>query len=370
MPPSHRPTAVSTSDRLLPLILFAALTMVTLIVLSNFPKYLIAGDELLSNSTIETDLTGWEQIGKSGAFSHSQNTAVLTQRSADQSSRLSQTINNDDLAGTYLVTAQLGSKNIVAGTEDWQNGAVVVVRTDNNKKRIGSYEVAGIQGTQNISEYKKFIELPTPTSHITVTARILNATGELLVGSVSLKPVVKQTYYELLRTLLIASWVSISLMVIALHLRRFGITTPFIILCSIAALAFIGTLMPKQFAIDLNASIANLMPQQISLGLKQTFNHFFPGYIGHANQEISKFGHWLAFFCLTFAASLFLQRTSVYYIIASTLTLAAATETLQFLTSARTPHINDFIIDASGIFIGLVVALPICWLMKKKHPIS
>lgn len=366
MRPSKVTTPATPSDRLIPLALFAALTLATLIVLSNFPKYRIAGNELLSNSTVETDLTSWETIGKSRAFSHHQNTVILTQQSAKQSSRLSQHIKIDELADAYLVTAQLGSNNIVAGAEDWQNGAVVVVRTDKNNKRIGSYEIAGIQGTQEISEYKKFIELPAPTTNITVTARLLNATGELLVGSISLKPAVKQAAYPTLRIILIASWVSISGMLILLHLRRFGITTPFIILCSIAALAFIGTLMPKQFAIELNASIANLMPEQFSAALKQTFNHFFPGYIGHANQEISKFGHWLAFFCLTLAAVLFLQRTSIYYIIASTLLLAAATETLQFLTSARTPHIYDFIIDASGVFVGLVVALPIRRLAKKK----
>ena len=361
-------TALPTNnkDRLLPLALLAILTLATLLLLLNYPKYKVTGEELLENAALTENLSGWEQRGRSRAFSYNDGIATVTQDTHKDSSRLLQTLSGEELAGVYLISTNAGSNTIIAGTEDWQNGAIVLVRGDENNKRIGSEEIVGLQGTQPITKHKKIIEVAAPTAHITLTARILEATGELLVGSISLKRAIMQPAYPTIRTILIASWVSISLVLVVLHLLRFGITTPFVILCAITALAFAGTLMPKQLSIDLSASIANLLPAQFNLALKQTVDYFFPGYIGHSNQEISKLGHWVAFFCLTTLSTLFLRKTPIWYIIASALLIAAATETLQFLTSARTPHINDFLIDSAGVVAGLIIALPIRWMVKAK----
>ncbi len=366
MPTNPLPELTTNTERLIPLMLIGILTFATLLALINYPKYSVSGEELLSNPTFSNGFTGWEKHGKSAAFSQRDDVTVLSQESAKHNSRLMQNIKGDELAGVYLVTTQLGSTNIVPGSEEWQNGALVLVRADANNKRTGSYEIAGIQGSQGVSQYQKFIDIPAPTANITLTARMLNATGELLVKSVSLKPATKQTHYSTLRIILIAAWVSTSLILLVLHLIRFGLTTPFIILCSIAMLAIIGTLMPKQFAIDLNSTIANQMPGQFNHGIRQTLNFFFPGYIGHTHQEISKLGHWLAFFSLTAASTVFLRKTPIYFFVISILLLAAATEALQFLTSARTPHIYDFLIDAAGVVVGLIVALPIRWLVQSR----
>lgn len=366
MQPINTVKPATVKDRLLPLIVLTMLILATLLALNNYPKYRVAGDELLQNPIFAKGFTSWKQNGRSAAFSQSEGVTKLAQLSAKDSSRLTQSIKSHELSGIYFISTKLGGNNIIAGSEDWQNGALALIRSDENNKRIGSEVIAGIEGTQGIAEYQTFIEIPAPTAKITLTARMLNATGELLVESISLKPATKQAAYPTLRITLIASWVSITILLIILHLRRFGVSRPFIILCSIAALAFIGTLMPKQLSIDLTASIADMMPVQFNAGIKQTVDFFFPGYIGHAHQEISKFGHWFAFFTLTFASTLFLRKTPVYYIAISLLLVAAATESLQFLTSARTPHINDFIIDAAGVLMSLIVALPIRWSIQKR----
>lgn len=366
MQPFKTYTTATSKDRLIPLAVLTVLTLATLLALVYYPKYRVAGDELLQNPMFTESLAGWEQSGRHSAFSQSEGVARLSQQSDKDSSRLTQNIKGNELSGVYLISTRLGGNNIVAGSEDWQNGALVLIRSDENNTRIGSEEIVGLQGTRGISDYQKFIEVPSPTANITLTARMLNATGELLIESISLKHATKQTIYPTLKTIIIASWIGISILLFVLHLRKFGVTLPFAALCSIAALAFIGTLMPKQFSVDLTAAIANLMPEQFNAGIKQTVDFFFPGYIGHAHQEISKFGHWLAFLSLTIASAVLLRKTPIHFIVISVLLVAATTETLQFLTSARTPHVYDFIIDAAGALIGLIVALPIRWGIQKR----
>ena len=354
------PTATRT------VILLTTMTALTLLSFLLYPTYRPAGEELLLNPDFQDGLTAWEKGGESRHSSHLEdNTVILTQEDTKYRTRLIQHIRGEDLAGSYRLAGEMRAQSIKNGEKEWHRGGLVLVRYDENQKRIASYTAAVLDGTNQWTKYETVIDLPSPTPHITVVARLLNATGELHLRSLSLMPMEKQAFADILRFTLIGLWAITVMAIVFLSIQTWGISLPLIIFGILGALALTGTLMPKSLVVSLDIQIIQAAPTGFSSTISSFFETLFPGYIKNNSQIVSKLGHWLIFSLMALVAALLFRRSSLLFIIFTLLVLAAATEAMQLLTSGRNPHIYDFAIDAIGVATGLLLALPLRYLINR-----
>lgn len=359
-PPLWNRSLMSSAIRTI--FIIAAMTAITLLSFTFYPQYRTTGDQLLINHQFENGFSGWERSGEERHSNLVDNTLILSQEDDKYSTRVFQPIRGEELKGSYLLSGEMRPLNLKAGDKNWQRGGLVLARFDDAGKRIASYSVTSQEGTLGWATHEDIITIPAPTTHMAVIARLLESTGELHIRSVSLTPVEKQLWADTVKYALIAFWALALLTVIVVNIKDHGASVPLIILAGLSALALLGTLMPKEVVIDLDARIMLAIPESASQYIKTVFNTLFPGYIKHSNQEISKLGHWLIFALLSFFVITVFRKSHWLLITLSLLVLAAATETMQFLTPARHPHIYDFIIDGIGVLSGLIIALPIRFL--------
>jgi VanZ family protein len=341
--------------------ILAGLSLISFLSLLFYPQYKIVGEELLSNAHFNSGLTSWNlsDAPERITHSHSHNTVSLEQTATYQNTYLRQSIKGDDLSGSYLLSGQLRVQGLLAGKEAWQKGALLLIRKDTKGQRIASYSVTSLEGETAWSSYQQFITLPVPTTDITVELRMLKSVGQLQAQSISLLPASKQAYYSSLRLIIIMAWALFALLLIRSLLQAQNAKLPLLLISIIATLALIGTLMPREAVIALDAQIMNTAPRALTHFVKNVFDTFLPGYITHANQEISKFGHWLVFFIMALLSFIYFRKSSILLILTGLLVLAFATETLQLLTSERTPHLKDIAIDSAGVIMGMILAVPL-----------
>ncbi len=340
-------------------LLIIALTAMTLAVLSIYPKYRTLPDQQLNNHDFSKKYAGWEKSGPQQNFSLTQDYLQLSQSSTKHNTRLIQYITGEELAGSYQLSAHLRTENLLQGEKGWQRAGLVLLRFDETGKRIASYDVISLDGTTPWAQYRRFIDMPGPTKKIAVVARILNASGDFRIKSIDMFSAEKQKWFETIRLSIAAVWAALFLWLLYRTIKFTGLTIPLLVIGTLIILAFAGTLLPKELVVRVNSQIADLLPSGLSAFLRDSINAVLPGYLTHTHQEISKFGHWLIFLLMGFLAAAYFRKSSLLFCALAALSIAAATETLQFLTNARTPHVNDFLIDSAGLICGLILAVPI-----------
>ena len=184
---------------------------------------------------------------------------------------------------------------------------------------------------------------------------------------ISLRAAYKQRWSDPIRYTLISAWALTAVVLVTWLLRTYGLSRPIALLGVVATFALAGILVSKSLISSLDASIMHALPADLSHLLSSTLHAALPNYINHANQEISKLGHWLAFFLLSFIAVSLLPKARLLPLMAALVTLACASETLQFLTDERSPHIIDVFVDCVGIVCGMLLALPLRWAITRNQ---
>ncbi|MCB1755695.1 MAG: VanZ family protein [Gammaproteobacteria bacterium] len=348
----NKPTLIAIAS-------IAALCLITLLTLTAYPKYKIIGPELLVNHDFSEQFTGWEKQGDPDNFRSTEDFIELSQDAAWQNTQLIQRLTPSGAPSSYLLSGELAVEGLIAGEKPWQRGGLLLLRLNENGERIASDDVTSLDGDLTWARHQAFIDIPPATAGVAVAARILEATGSLRIKSLSLLPAEQQAWFETIRYGFIVIWAMAIFALLWFIIRNHGVTTPLLVVLILAGLAFIGTLMPRDTVIGLDARITELLPNFLNDGLKQVLNSIFPGYIKHANQEISKLGHWLIFALLGLSSALYFRKYSLWICGFALLTMAATTETLQLLTDARSANIRDLLIDSAGILAGFLLATPL-----------
>ncbi|MDO6460049.1 VanZ family protein [Granulosicoccaceae sp. 1_MG-2023] len=342
-----------------------AMTLLTLLAFSLYPQYKVSGAALVDTSA--DGFGDWQQSGVARLFSLEGDSASITLDRPGYNARLIRTITAPASEGPLHLQAELSARNIVAGEKNWENGALTLVREDANGKRLGSDTLISLEGSHDWRTLDTFVDIPAPTPRLSIVVRMLEAQGTLSVRQLRLTPAQAQAGFGLMHKTLVALWVGTGVWILAGLIRRYRLNRALLAIGLTAALTFTGTLMPKANVTGLDGEIAGKLPAAVTDTLYTAIDTILPGYLSTADQAISKFGHWLAFFSLTAIALLMVRQASVRLIVLAGLSLAAATETLQLLTTARTPHVIDVLIDAGGIATAVLLFAPLrAWLRQRR----
>lgn len=105
----------------------------------------------------------------------------------------------------------------------------------------------------------------------------------------------------------------------------------------------IGTTMPN----DMKIQVSNQVATQIHT-VNDTFSPVMALYL-------TKAGHFCFFVLFGLFLSMLLNRESAILVLGHILLLAGAAEIAQFYIDGRSPLILDFVLDASGGLVGLIV---------------
>lgn len=346
----------------------ALLSALTLLAFYFYPQYRIEADSAFD--TADEGFSDWERSGVDRVFSITDDTAAITLDRPGYNARLIRTVEPPFSEGPVRLQAEISATNLVRGYENWHMGALVLVREDDNGKRLGSYTLFPLHGTHDWRRVEAFVDIPSPTPRLSVVARMLESQGRFAIRHVTLTPAIPQRWFPHMRATLIALWSIAGIGIVAGLIRRHSITPALLTLGLIATLTLAGTLMPKENVVGLDNGISAYLPDGTVETLGAVIESVLPGYLNDSSQSLSKFGHWFAFFGLTFAALLMLRGTPVWLVLLGGLTAACATEVLQLMTAARTPHVMDVLIDASGMLTGLILALPLRWLIRRRSQTS
>lgn len=341
-----------------------ALTLVTLLAFQFYPQYRVSAEPAFSSQ--QEGFSAWQKSGVDRLFTITEDSASITLDRPGYNARLIRTVTPPFSEGPVHLRAQISSTNLRKGEETWHTGALVLVREDEAGKRIGSYTLFPLNGTHDWRAVEAFVDIPAPTARLSVVARMLESQGMFSIRDVSLTPAKAQPGFPFMHAGLIALWAIVGLVILIGLVRRHRVNAPLLVLGLIAALTLAGTLMPKENVVGLDDGISSYLPAGTLTALSTVIDTALAGYLADSSQAISKFGHWLAFFSLTAVALLMLRATPVWLILLAGLAVAAATEALQLLTAARTPHVIDVLIDASGMLMALALVLPLRWWLQRR----
>ncbi|MFK5891814.1 MAG: VanZ family protein [Pseudomonadota bacterium] len=247
------------------------------------------------------------------------------------------------------ITTDVKISNINPGNSYWKTARLAMYFLDINKNKIKHHKttVKYFYDDQNWENINHTFKIPKSTAFVKPTVEFLNSTGSLYIKNTELFYVKESTIYKIFRHTLQFLWgilTSLSLYILIKNIEQNHFKYIFLI---------------TSFALILGI----IIPHEIKLSLINWLNIYGEnkifGYDVYSIYIIKypiKLGHFIIFFALSFISYTALSNRYKNTCILISLTLfALSTETLQLLIIGRTAKITDFLIDFSGIALGLFI---------------
>jgi len=261
--------------------------------------------------------------------------------------------------------------HVVAGRHDWDCARLLLVQYDENNRWIsGHHSAVAVDGTRDWTPYEDVFEVNALAERVDLVIQQIGKSGSAAFGGLVVEPVRLRASFIFWQGAYGVLWVAMGMLYFRrcrLHRRKLRL----LIVLNALAIIF-GTMMPEKwiegttdFAKEEAAKVVdatrakNASPSTKPPATRpddHTIMEQFSELVGSAHSA----GHFCLFASLCFlvylSAMLEGQHRSYFFKVAFDILLfAAITESLQFLTTDRTPGIHDWFID----FLGMVMAFAI-----------
>lgn len=316
------------------------LSLVTPLIFTAVDRYQISGDELLVNNTFHQNLEGWQIIGGGVTVGDgSQPIVRVTSNYGNGTVALRQTLKNIKRGQPVKLEADMKIREVGSGEKVWEAARIIFVGMDDNGRSIYSlpHILAMTNGTDDWLRYSK-VFLPTAeAASYYVEIQLVNVKGTIWVKGLSLKPVKETSAYRLLWSLTVLAWTMVTVWLLTPYRHLIFASNRNILLVIMVAIAVFGALVPVYLKYEVVLLLGSLHPW--------------------LDSEVTLFrvGHFLVF-CLL--STVVFWRASAgrsgMFRIGLLILFAMVTEILQLLVEGRTPRVTDFLVDISGIGVGLL----------------
>lgn len=347
---------------LLPILVILILCFSTVLFFKYSGRYDISGPELIGDPHFNQGLARWERSGSVTLLPQT-GEAVLDNASPVANVHLTQTIPDFKRGDRMAYSCDLRISNVRKGDAYWKKARVVLAFYDNSGK--GMYFLPHVLvekvGDTNWEHYERVFRVPAQAVEARASIQLPEATGNMRVRNLSLRPVTESQSFTRHRLLLIATWLAVLgwIAVYIIHFRLPVVRKPMFILTVLAVI--LGTLLPQQVKSVLDQRI-----QQVAIHANMEEQNALDGStvappIHRLTLPVSailivyKTGHVMMFALLSFVAFVNKpQKLPVRQLVVCLLVFALSTEVLQLFIEGRESRWQDFAIDTIGIMLGAV----------------
>ncbi|MBP6058361.1 MAG: VanZ family protein [Nitrosomonas sp.] len=248
--------------------------------------------------------------------------------------------------GTMLIfSAEMKCDNVVLGKKPWNLARLILVQNNGKKDRWDlSHAVASLTDTHDWQSYRNSFYITPRTQGIWVAAELNQSTGSLQLRNLQLYPVSETQTYSRIRNIILFSWGAFFLLLTGSCLFAEKRSMLFRVLLASAFISIIiGTSLPGN------------MKDSVSHQIEMRIDTDSPAFKTVIPWDLSKVWHVCFFFLLGLILCLMLKKQPDIQIMAIILMMAGGTEIVQLYIDGRTPLVTDFLIDAAGGIVGMVL---------------
>jgi len=315
-------------------IVFAVVVLSYLTVSANqfIERFGIEKQQLLENSDFSEGVAPWQIKGSENVTLGEGRLMIAS--NLGRNHQVFQTVQLDE-PGWYQVSFWAEATKVVPNSsEKWALASVVIIHRDADGNRSARKTIAQLKGTVPEKYYSENIKLNESVSGIDFTARVLQASGTIVVREPVISILTELNKYKAARLMASVSWVILFIVLVYLAFTVLQIWQ-MLLFASLTIGVLLGTVEWPKFL-------------QYIYGSGRSFE---PG------AAVSKFGHLIAFTGLGIFAGAFWRPGGFLFCFSVVIAFALATEALQTFVYGRTANMGDFIVDFIGCSLGFLLGV-------------
>jgi hypothetical protein len=313
-------------------------TLLTIATFTGLPRYDLPGEPYLDNLDFRDGFRDWETSGIVTLDEVELGLATLQNRNPDEAVYLRRTIALPPGQTSLLLSADLETYQVRRGEEPWQAARIYLVQ----QTRDGAYvwnqphQLIELVGTTGRQHFEQVFEVPATIHRVLLGIELPYATGRFDVANLRLALLDELPLFRLAATVLVAGWCLLGIWVVS-HTMR-GIRSPKVrtLLLVTCGAMLAGIFMPATLRQELIDRLAS------GFGLDVAS----PDTVGHA----------MIFALLALLVRSGRRHDPLLLHFSCWLLVGAAAEVLQLLVVDRTPQASDWLADATGACLGLLLA--------------
>jgi len=242
----------------------------------------------------------------------------------------------------YRISVEAGTRNVVGGSEHWENASVWVIYRSDSGERLGSSVVTAMLGSNEKQAYVRDIRLADEVSSIVIAIRLLNSTGEMFVENLVVSEMKESPFYFIAKLIGVFIWVVVAFFFIFYKKVRlnFWIVGFGILTLTLMVLPDTAIRAGSDFVLQ-------------KVGWSEYIGQEYPSF--PYNIEVSLLAHLLVFLVIGILVALIWPTLSGSFLVACLITFAFFTETAQMITFDRSANFKDIYVDIIGALLGYLV---------------
>jgi hypothetical protein len=315
-----------------------ALVLGTIVTFLDLPRYQLPGRPVLDNADFTAGFRGWQIEGSVGLDESEAGAARLENRDPGTSALLRRTINLPPGRTSLRLAIGIATTAVIPGDASWQAARVYLVQktADGRLDWNQPHMLAVVTGTTSRQRYEGIFEMPGSVPRAMLGIELAYATGSMRIADLELAQLEERPVFRLAASVLVAGWSLLGFWVVERVYR--SIRSPVIRrwLLATAGVLAAGLFMPS------------LLRQALIDGLGRGF--------GFELANPDAVGHGLVFGVLALLLRRGRSHDPLGLHLACWLLLAMATEIVQLFTPDRDPELGDWLVDAIGASLGLLIA--------------
>ena len=329
-----------------------ALILGTIITFLDLQRYQLPGQPVLDNADFGAGFRGWQVEGLVSLDESEAGAAWLQNRDPEAPAFLRRTIELPPGRTSLRLAIDLATTEVRPGDEGWKAARVYLVQ----KTADGRYDwnqphmLAIVAGTTSRQRYEGIFEMPGSVPRAMLGIELAYATGSMRIADLELARLEELPVFRLAASILVAGWSLLGFWVVETVYRSVRSSVIRRWLLATAGVLAAGLFMPA------------LLRQALIDGVGRGFG------LELANPDAV--GHGLVFGLLALLLRCGRSRDPLGLHLACWLLLAMATEVVQLFTPDRDPEFGDWLVDAIGASLGLLIAELGLRLQRRLRPLG
>jgi hypothetical protein len=314
------------------------LIALTVVVFTMLPRFVAPGQPLVENLDFEHGFRGWSANGLVTLDETARGQATLRNLDPDEAVYLRRLIELPPGRTYLLVGAEIAAHEIEAGAEPWHRARIYLIRRTGDGTYLWDqpYDVVRLAGSAERHQVERVIPIAASVPEVMLGIELPYATGVLQVAGLRLEQVDERPSFRLAATLVVAGW------------------------CLLVAWTTIGAInsirRPKVRLLLLLTLAVPLALILIPAGIRRVLVDGTLTGFGLDGLAPDTLGHLLILASLAFLMRCGRPGDPVLLHLAGWFLAGVSFELLQIFTADRQPDLAEWLADASGIVIGIVMA--------------
>lgn len=339
------------------------LAIATIVLFGWYDRYERSGDDLIAGFSDP----GWQERG-TGEIERQPDAARLSNDDASTTLAIDYVLPRPVESGRLRLQVEVRYRDVIRGDGRYADARLFLVQRDDAGRNLWHHphNLLNASGTRDWQALNGVFALGRTTTSLRLTVSLSRSTGTLWLRGLRLYPVTETIEGTVARVVLLAAWAAYLVWVVGGLLRRSGSGWPARACVALIVIILAGAMLPnatKGLLSDgldqLRQAVSAEPPSSASSAARSTApaqaSMIDGGGLGWS--RLHEAGHLVLFGMLAAALLALPGAGGVRRRVLLVLAFAAITEVLQLLSLDRDATVVDFLVDAAGIAVALLLVL-------------